>query len=119
MKCTELFWDAKLQRWFISKEHIQQLEQRFVITRLDGSVDEDRRACIVPADWTDEQFQEEIQLVFATVLQERLNKHNNTVRDKIEAIPLLCGQSQNIARHEVQSSETGRSYKKGFCWLVE
>ena len=67
---------------------------------------------MVPADWTDEQFQEEIRQVFATVLQERLNS-TTTTRGENRSHSLLCRQSQNVARHaKYKVTETGRSYKK-------
>ena len=55
-------YNAKLQRRFISKEHVDQLELRFNIVRLDGNVDTDRRYFTHPSDWTDAEFYREMQL---------------------------------------------------------
>ena len=57
-------WDAKLQRRFMPSCEMNQLNDRFVVVRLDGDVDEDRRRCMSPADWTREELVAETVEVF-------------------------------------------------------
>ena len=54
-------WDARLQRRVMSRDTIQQLEQRFRVECLDGDVNVDRRAAMAASDWTDAEFDSEIR----------------------------------------------------------
>ena len=111
-------WDAKLQRWFMLEERTQQLEQRFNITRLDGSVDEDRRACMAPADWTDKQFQEEIQKVFAFVLKDGLDEHITTTDGKIVALFCYVEKAKLLLDAKYKVNRPDKASREAFIGLL-
>ena len=65
-------WHAKLQRRFMSRDTIEQLESRFTIYRLDGDVAQDRTRCTLPSEWTDDEFDREIDALFVPPSKTRM-----------------------------------------------
>lgn len=76
-------WQSKLQRRYMSREVLQQLEQRFHIYRLDGSLEEDRIEFMFPKDWTEEQLKRQIGDVLKPLADKGINEVNKSLSQKI------------------------------------
>ena len=66
-------WNSKLQRRMMCGDHIDQLEDRFTIVRLDGSVREDKLRTMTPTDWSPDQYDQEMRRVIGDVCPGEIN----------------------------------------------
>ena len=66
-------WNSKLQRRMMCRDHLDQLEDRFTIVRLDGSVGEDKLRMMTPTDWSPDEYDQEMRCVIGDVCPGEIN----------------------------------------------
>lgn len=100
-------WKGDVQRRVMTTDRLRQFEERFVVIRLDGDVAVDRRAAMSPCEWTTDELNDEVRLLF--VPPPEIYLRPNTRRQKVNRC--LCMAEKALALFRAKH---GRDYSDMF-----